>query len=381
MMGKKDGHKRVLMIISLYWPHFGGAEQQARLLAKNLLKRNCSVCVLTRKLRDRSAFEVVDDVPVFRQIRTVPYKGFFGLTYMISVLYFLFRMRARFDLIHCHEFFGFHCIVSVIFGKLFKKKVIALVTSSGPGSDFLKIRKSPYGRLFERAFHNVDRLITLCRLSSGEAVRAGFAETPLRRIPNGVDTAAFAPASEAESETETVLFVGRLIQSKGVQVLLEAFGVLAEERADARLAIVGDGPMRKQLETAAGTMTCRDRVFFYGNRNDIVDFMKSATVFVLPSFVEGLPNALLEAMSCGLPVVASRVGGIPDAVSDGDNGILVSPGSGDEIEKALKSLFSSPVMRRRLGKAARETIKRGFSIQSVADRYVQLYQELMDEGP
>jgi glycosyltransferase involved in cell wall biosynthesis len=366
------------MIISLYYPHCGGSEQQAHLLARNLLQKSCSVRVLTRKFRGLPARETIDGVPVVRAIRVIPAKGLFGMTYMLSVLIFLLRARQSFDIIHCHEFSGFHCIVAVAFGKIFNKKVVGRVASSGAGSDFKKIKKSLYGRLCIRAYRSIDRVVTLCSASSEEARLEGFDDAAVRCIPNGVDIDVFRPAGGADAKRETVVFVGRLIESKGVQVLLEAFELLAEERPGARLSVVGDGPMRRRLQRCAAALPCRDRISFHGSCSDVQRFLKAASVFVLPSFVEGLPNALIEAMACGLPVVATRVGGIPDVVDDGRTGILVAPGDRSGVADALKALCGSAHMRAQMGSAARETIVQRYCIEAVARRYIDLYDELLE---
>jgi len=133
----------------------------------------------------------------------------------------------------------------------------------------------------------------------------------------------------------TILFAGRLSKEKGVDVLLNAYAQYYAEGGNARLLISGDGPLRAEYEQLVSTLRLDNQVTFLGHRNDVFSFYSQADIFVLPSRTEGLPMALLEAMSLGIPVVASNVGGIPDVVSDGLSGKLVPP----EMPEALAAAF------------------------------------------
>ena len=207
----------------------------------------------------------------------------------------------------------------------------------------------------------------------------------VRVIPNGVDGHRFRPASEGErsarrralglGEGEVVLgTVGRLDPLKDHRLLIEAVTGL---EGSWRLLVVGDGPLRAELERLVQERSLGGRVVFLGERRDVPELLRAMDAFVLPSRSEGLPMALLEAMACGLPVVATRVGGIPEAVREGEGGLLCDPGDSGGLRDALCRLISDPPLRRRLGRGARVAFERRFSLQRMVEGYERLYLSLL----
>ncbi len=164
---------------------------------------------------------------------------------------------------------------------------------------------------------------------------------------------------------------------KGVHVLLEAFKQLNDAGVAAHLAIIGDGPDREKLTKLARDTGRADSIRFCGETADIRPYLQQATLFVLPSFSEGLSNVLLEAMACGLPVVATRVGGTVDLVQDGVNGILVEPDNAGQLYQAMKKILQDKDLAKALGVQARKTAVEKFSLESVTEQYVSLYQALV----
>lgn len=367
---------RVLMIISFFYPHLGGAEQQALQLAEQLIQRGVQVFVLTRKFKGLPAHETVRGVPVYRAIRTLPWGKWFALTYLFSVLWFLLKKRRSYDIIHCHLLQGFHSLAAILMKALFKKKVIIKVGATGPISDFRMMKNLFGGGFLLRQTPRADRLICVCSQSAGEALQAGFLPEQVLQIPNGVDSSYFKPLPRAEGPL-TVVFVGRLDRMKGVQVLLEAFKQLSDAGVAAHLAIIGDGPDREKLTKLARDTGRADSIRFCGETADIRPHLQQATLFVLPSFSEGLSNVLLEAMACGLPVVATRVGGTVDLVQDGVNGILVEPDNAGQLYQAMKKILQNKDLAKALGVQARKTAVEKFSLESVTEQYVSLYQALV----
>ena len=120
-----------------------------------------------------------------------------------------------------------------------------------------------------------------------------------------------------------------------------------------------------------------DKVTFVGWVDDVSDYLRTADIFVLPSLQEGLPNSLLEAMACGLPVVATRIGGVVDIVKDGENGILVEPGDPKGMAEGIVRLFKDQEFARKIARNAFQTIKNSYSIDSIVPRYIELYRQLL----
>jgi len=196
---------------------------------------------------------------------------------------------------------------------------------------------------------------------------------PIDVIPNGVDLAHFAPGPE--TDPFNVLFVGRLIERKGVDDLLRAFGVVARAHPRARLVIAGSGPDRKSLERLAGASVGADRIRFLGrvDREALPDLYRSAGVFVIPSRTEGMPNVMLEAMASGLPIVCTRAAAA--GVIDG-NGLFVKSRRPETISAALERYFSDPVLRVTHARKSRD-LAESMSWNSVAIWYREVYEQLL----
>lgn len=179
-----------------------------------------------------------------------------------------------------------------------------------------------------------------------------------------------------------LLFVGRLVERKGVRVLLEALARLPE---DVTLRVVGDGPERKALEAGARRLDLGGRVSFHGYvvREALERRFASCNAFVLPAVVdskgdtEGLGVVLLEAMSYGKPVIASRAGGIVDIVRDRENGLLVPPGDAAALAEAIRGLRDDPARAAALGSQGRKDVERDFSWEAILDRLVAVYEGLV----
>ena len=164
-----------------------------------------------------------------------------------------------------------------------------------------------------------------------------------------------------------VLSVARLDRRKGLSVLLDALAQLREQTRAIELTIVGDGPARPEIERGARELGIEDAVTLVGavGQDQVADFYGRADVFCLPSFAEGIPIVLMEAMASGLPVVATRVMGVPELVED-DCGLLVSPACPDEIAAALARLSDDPKLRARLGEAGRRKVEADFDLSASA---------------
>ena len=144
-----------------------------------------------------------------------------------------------------------------------------------------------------------------------------------------------------------------------------------------KLTIVGDGPDESLLRNMAKDLGIMENVAFKGRQEDIVSELMRTDIFVLPSLSEGMSNVLLEAMACGLPVVATSVGGNGDLITDGLNGILVPPKDSESLAIALVDLINNEDSTRRLGEEARKTVEINYSINRIVDAYVDLYTRLV----
>ncbi len=199
-------------------------------------------------------------------------------------------------------------------------------------------------------------------------------------IPSGVDLPPEPPASRRQVRAELGIppeapllgVVSRLDPLKGIHFLLQALARIA----DAWLVVVGDGPQRDSLVALAAELDLIDRVHWAGQRRDVPRLLSAFDLYVQPSLHEGLPNAVLEAMAAGLPVVATAVGGTPELVVDGVTGLLVPPADPNALAWALASLLRDPDRRQCMGGAGRERVAEHFSVEQMVEKTERLYRDL-----
>lgn len=195
-------------------------------------------------------------------------------------------------------------------------------------------------------------------------------------VRGGVDADVWQRASErAKGDRLEILNVGRLAPVKGQALLIEAIGRLRDGGVDAHARIVGDGPERTALEEHIAELGLTDHVELTGavGQDRIRELYAQSDVFCLPSFREGLPFVLIEALAMELAVVATRIMGIPELVADGESGLLVSPGRPDQLAEALATLARDPAQRARLGTAGREVVRREYALSRLAREMAQLF--------
>lgn len=196
-------------------------------------------------------------------------------------------------------------------------------------------------------------------------------------IPNGV-LAVSEPGLRGRGKG--VLYVGRLRTRKAVAVLLEGLALLVERIPDVTLDIVGSGEQERELERQCSALGLSDRVRFRGAlaREEVAQHYEKAAVLCLPSLYEGFPVTILEAMAAALPVVATRVAGVPEAVRDGVTGILVDPEDAEGLASALGRLLGDEDLQDEMGAAARRVFEEEYSIGVVADAHFSLYRSLCE---
>ena len=224
--------------------------------------------------------------------------------------------------------------------------------------------------------------------------RVGVPASRISHICNGVDTERFAPAQGGRPGIPGCPFddpglwlvgtVGRMQSVKGQTVLAQAFvqalRAAPELRDRVRLVLVGAGPLRAECEAILAAAGLRDLAWLPGERNDVPEVMRGLDCFVLPSLAEGISNTILEAMSSGLPVIATAVGGNPELVTAGRTGWLVPAGDAGAIARALVDAAMDPARAAALGRAARAEVERRFSLSGMVDAYGALYHRLLAQA-
>jgi glycosyltransferase involved in cell wall biosynthesis len=200
----------------------------------------------------------------------------------------------------------------------------------------------------------------------------------IRVIYNGVDTVRFHPQPSNDDALGPIITVGRLVEQKHHSLFLNAAAQLAMD-LDVRFVIVGDGPLRPALAAQASRLGIADRVCFAGERRDIEDMLRTASLFWLTSRWEGLPNVVLEAMACGVPVIATDVGGTRELLRSGVEGFILPSADATALARQSHALLVDAAQRRRLALAARARAAE-FSNARMVGRLVELFEEVLNAG-
>ena len=421
-----DNHIRVCLVSFMFAPLVGGAEVQAEKQARQLQAFGHDVIVVTLKhYKKWKSTESLDGLPVIRVGGGIYMRdgrlriGKLGhLPLDISMFFTLWRLRHQYDVIHCLQLSPLAAVATFI-GKLTHKPVIICIPSTGPGkqqqesdamlmadtlthADFLKVdykdivvgdigylSRSALGGNF--ILHYLRKSDTYYQILSSRSyaylTSHGFKADRIIHIPNGVDIEQFRPdpgqRPDPNQPERDILCVARLMYPKGIDILLHAWGRMMHAPAEwrlplkPRLLLAGEGTLRPQLERIVHELGISDSVEFLGLRRDVIDLLQQAWGFVMPSRWEGMPNALLEAMACGLPSVATKVSGSEDLINDGVNGLLVEPEEPVALARALQCIIENTDLALQLGREARKTVLREYQLSTVIGECEKLYLRLL----
>ena len=286
--------------------------------------------------------------------------------------------RARYDVIHVHW-----PLPLALFGWAAQRARPARLVTTFYGVELRWVKSAlPFLKGFLAwAARRSDRVVAISHYTAGELRE--LADVPIEVIPYTTSLPEVGATSPAPDGKGPVLFVGRLVERKGVAHLIEAIARLGS--LGPRLEIVGEGPERPGLEALAERLGVADRVVFRGKipPDELQASYARAAVCVLPSVLdargdtEGLGVVLLEAMNHATPVIASRVGGIPDVVEDGVSGLLVPPGDAAALAAAVRRLRDDPDLARRLGEGGRRRLREQFNWPAIVRRWLDLYAGLV----
>lgn len=381
--------RRILMVTGAYFPEVSSAGVQCQTLARALEGR-ADVRVLATAVdpalpRD----DVIDGVPVTRvHIDVTSRRSKMRAT--LRMLADLGRLLPHTDVVHVHGVSSKNVAVTLAAKWFGKPLVLSLHTSGFDEPPAVRAQ----GLLAWWAFRSADLYLSVSPALVDAFRAAGLSADRVRLVPNGIDTDRFRPATTAERDAlrqklglpaarPVIVFVGFFSHDKQPRTLFDAWMLLSDHDAiDATLLFVGatespyfevDARLAEQMRAEAARRGRSDRLVFAGVTHDVPDYLRAADVFVLPSRREGLPAALLEAMACGLPAVASRLPATEGIIADGHNGLLVPVGDATAFAAAIAGLVADPARAAALGAAARATVLERFDANRVADRWMDAY--------
>jgi glycosyltransferase involved in cell wall biosynthesis len=384
-ISRRKPPRRLLIINNEYPPIGGGAGNASANLAHRLASLDQEVIVVTSRFKDLPHKEVSRNLEVIRipawrnrQDRT----GAFELiAFIVSAILWTFRLFAGHTTRKPYAtvaFFGLPSGAVALMLKVFHR--IPYVVSLR-GGDVPGFRPYDFG-----AYHKMIRPLLRMIWKNASAIVANSAglrdlalqfdsrfEIPI--IPNGVDAERFR-AETHENSYARIFSVGRIVYQKGLDLAMRALSGLKD--LDWEWRIAGDGPQMALLKTLAETLGIQDRIQFLGwqAHDFLVEHYGWSNMFLFPSRHEGMPNAVLEAMASGLPVVASRISGNEELVVDGETGLLVPSEDVDSLRDALRKLILDAPLRGRMGAASRRRVENNYNWESVAQQYAHLLERV-----
>lgn len=388
---------RVLMVISQFFPIIGGAEKQAQLLAKTLLQKGIEVKILTGWWKLGTAHkETKNEIRIVRNFSCWGMFGIKGLRtlgvffYAVSLGIYLLMHQKEYDIIHVHQVL-YPAFVSSLIGKgILKKPVLAKMGCSGLTSDIRNLKRFPFGTFQLRyLIKKLDYLVTVNNEGREEYQALGSPLERIQHIPNGV-----ASFLDGKTHYDQVLFLittVRLDKQKGIDILLKAWARVVTHENNLNLLIIGKGPHEREFKDLSRSLGISDSVKFMGEVIQVEEYLQNSDIFVLASRAEGMSNSLLEAMSHGLTCIATNISGNAELMGMGENsripkgnfmatpnGLLFQPEDIDGLTKAILFLANNPKERENLGRSGRQYIQKNFSIDLVAEKYITLYQRMLN---
>ena len=373
---------RILVINSEYPPIGGGAGNASAYISRELIEMDHEVCVMTARYGELPYYEQeqgvrVHRVPALR--RRLDRSGALEqISFILGACLWGLRICRNYRPDVILAFFGTPSgVVALWFHMLFKiPYVVSLRGGDVPG--FRPYDFARYHRMIAPLLRIVWQRASAIVANSAGLRKLALAfddDSDISIVPNGVDISRFAPTKRAW-EPAHLLFVGRLVHQKGLDLLLNALHDLRELKWE--LTIVGDGVLRDDLHASVDQFNITERVHFVGwqRDDDLVRHYRRANLFVLPSRHEGMPNVILEAMACGLPVIASNIPGNEELVLYETTGLLVPSEDIASLRSALRVLIQDPEQRKLYGEASHRRVIANYTWRMTAEGYMQIFKQI-----
>jgi glycosyltransferase involved in cell wall biosynthesis len=386
---------RILMLTNRYLPAVGGAELQASQLINRLQLRGHTVCLVTRRLEPNwPERETINNVEIHR-LSPVGLSHRANAIMVFRLFIHLLTTARRFDVIHVHGL-GPIGLAAILAGVIVRRPVIIKVATQG---DILRAdgSRSTYSRLVRHIFvpawlwrsvlSRANRIVAISDGIRAEAHEFGLDNVVV--IPNGVAVDRFHIYDRKQARQQLgldadklyLIFTGRLVQRKRIDILLSSMPSVLREFPNCHVLLAGSGSgqadtVERELREQVRSLGLENHVHFLGLRDDIELLLCAADLFVFPSEREGMPNAVLEAVAAGVPIVASRIDGVIDILND-EIGWLIPPGDAEALSEAILTILPSPEQAQQRAHKAQQHVTEKFSLDVIAQQYERLYTEVI----
>jgi glycosyltransferase involved in cell wall biosynthesis len=372
------------MIISEPFPPKEGIGFYVYNLSKNLIKNGHEVILITRGSFNKTQREIIEGIEVIKA-PFIPIYPIYIHVHGIFVNKVFKSLESEIDLVHVHT----------PLPPLIKSSVPIITTVHTPmltDNQYIKIRSiySLFSKISARFvsyplemkhIQASDVIMTVSKSIAQELREYHLNPDEVIIVGNGIDEKFFFPKKrKSQNDKKYILFAGSMDREKGLFDLVDCGRYICSERSDISFILAGSGRDLNKLKRKARKAGLQDRFKFLGQveKDQLVKLYQNATLFVLPSYHEGLPTVLLEAMSCGLPVIATDVRGNRDVISDGENGILVPQRAPKKLAEAIRNLLDDEKTKKTLSENARKTIEEKYTWEAVSSKFLRCYESLVE---
>ncbi len=378
---------KVLFIIRYFHPFVGGTEKQALSLASHLVANGIDVTILTSRFRySWPRAEHIQNVRVIR-VPSPRIKVIGAMVFLTCLACYLIRYKNHYSIIHTFQI-GYTSFMSILLALVLRIPSLIKLASSGCGGDIQRARRTTWGKLFLLMAKKATRIIAVSESVKKELMEEHVHSAVIESIANGVDLELYEPYMDKLAmrrrlkipDKKTIIFTGRLSPEKGVDFLLRSFAQLVQSQP-CQLVIIANGPEKRNLVRLIAEHNLDGSVLLISSMKEVAPYLKASDLFVLPSRFEGLSNALLEAMACGLPVISTRVGGSRDNIKDGVNGLIVEIDATDQLRDAMERVLCDRQLAATLGANARAAVEAKHDMKGIANAYINLYRDLNSVNP
>lgn len=360
----------------------GGIANYVYNLSINLQHRGHDITVLTRGSLNKTTLKLIDGIKVF--CITMPKLYPFHVNIHGFFMRSLFRsIESNFDLVHLHSPIIPHIktklpVISTVHTLYKVDTAYSMNVDKNITSLLDRLQSIVLYGIELKTLNNSALLTTVSDSVAKNLINYGVNNKDIKILGNGVDDSYYRPI-ETEKSYAYILYVGRIALRKGLDTLLNCAKIVVEKYPSIIFNVVGTGPLLDTMIRKAYSMGLQNNVSFLGyvSKEKLQKLYKNATIQILPSDYEGLPTVLLEAMSSGLPVIATAVGGNPEVISSGINGFLVEPRDYQGISASIFELLENRTLRDKIKKSARKTIEENYTWNIITEKYLKYYEEIL----
>ncbi|MDB4224092.1 glycosyltransferase family 4 protein [Granulosicoccus sp.] len=368
---------RVLFAVDCEFPGLGGAEAQALKLAISLRNRGAFVEFVTPRILSTQSMEETFHGFTIRRI-DYPHVRFVGSLVLMAYFSRYLRKNAhRFDAVHVH----ITHLMAATAGYVRKGTGLTVITKISGFYEFeggvldQRMRFKPLNMLLRKGLQKVDFVQTISEETRRKLLEADFRSDQIKFVPNGIDTGE-TPVVIADSAVTTLGYCGRLREVKGVHILLDAFAKVLQKRPNAniRLSIAGSGSSSEELLDQAKALGITNEIEWLGLIEDTQSYFRSIDIYVQPSFAEGLPNSVMEAMVEQQPVIASDIGGNNDLVEHEISGLRFPAGDAESLSIQIIRLLDDEQLKNSIAVGGRQVMEQRYDIERVVTKLADLYR-------